>query len=135
MHVLPARRAPRVRPGVRGRVDGEPQPAPPGARVPYLRGIAGGQPGQRLLQQAVADHVVLRDPRGRLRPVHGLRQLRGQQRKQALVINPPGGQRVIQGAVAAGELRLQAQLHQRRHRVIRAQDRVRKLEQRVRPRR
>jgi hypothetical protein len=36
------------------------------------------------------------------------------------VIDPPGGQRVIQRAVAAGELRLQAQLHQRRHRVIRA---------------
>ncbi len=43
--------------------------------------------------------------------------------------------RVIQRAVAAGELRLQAQLHQRRHRVICAQDGARQLEQRVRPRR
>jgi hypothetical protein len=135
VHVLAARRAPRVRPGVGGRVDGEPQPAPPGARVPDLPGIARRQPGQRLLQQPVIDHVVLRDPRERLRPVHGLRQFRRQQGKQALVIDPPGGQRVIQGAVTAGELRLQAQLHQRGHRVIRAQDRVHKLEQRVRPRR
>ena len=36
--------------------------------------------------------------------------------------------------MTAGELRFQAQLHQRRHRVIGAQDRVSKLEQRVRPR-
>ena len=129
-----ARRAPRVRPRVSGRVDGEPQPAPPGARVPHLRGIVRGQPGQRFLQQPVIDHVVLRDPRERLRPVHGLRQFRRQQGEEPLVIDPPGGQRVVQRAVAAGELRLQAQLHQRRHRVIRAQDRVSKLEQGVRPR-
>jgi hypothetical protein len=134
VHVLPARGAPRVRPGTGGRVDGEPQPGPPGARVPYLRGIFCGQAGQRLLQQAAVDHVVLRDPRPGLRPVHGLRQLRRQQGEQLLVVDPPGGQRVIQGAVAAGELRLQAQPHQRRHRVIGAQHRVGQLEQRVRPR-
>ena len=134
VHVLPARRAPRVRPGVSGRVDGEPQPAPPGARVPHLRGVVRGQAGQCLLQQPVIDHVALRDPGARLRPVHGLRQFRRQQGKELLVIDPPGGQRVIQGAVAAGELRLQAQLHQRRHRVIRAQDGVGKLEQSVCPR-
>ena len=52
VHVLPARGAPRVRPGVGGRVDGEPQPGPPGARVPHLRGIVGGQPGQRLAPAA-----------------------------------------------------------------------------------
>jgi hypothetical protein len=78
--------------------------------------------------------VVLRDPRAGLRPVHGLRQLPRQQGEQPLVIDPPGGERVAESAVAAGELRLQAQLHQRRHRVIGAQDRVRELEQRVRPR-
>jgi len=81
----------------------------------------------------VIDHVVFGDPRERLRPVHGLRQLRRQQGEQPLVVDPPGRQRVIQGAVAAGELRLQAQLHQRRHRVIRAQDRVGQLEQGIGP--
>ena len=134
VHVLPARGAPRVRPGVGGRVDGEPQPGPPGARVPHLPGIVGGQPGQRLVQQPVIDHVVLGDPLPGCGAVHGLRQFRGQQGEQLLVIDPPGGQRVIQRAVTAGELRFQAQLHQRRHRVIGAQDRVSKLEQRVRPR-
>ena len=135
VHVLPARGAPRVRPGVSGRVDGEPQPAPPGARVPHLRGIARGQPGQRLLQQPVIDDVVFRDPRECLRPVHGLRQFRRQQGEEPLVIDPPGRQRVIQRAVAAGELRFQAQPHQRRHRVIRAQDSVGELGQRVSPQR
>ena len=133
VHMLPARRAPRVRPRVSGRIDGEPQPAPPGARVPHLPGIVRGQPGQRFVQQPVIDHVVLRDPRECLRPVHGLRQLRRQQREQPLVIDPPGGQRVIQRAVAPGELRLQAQLHQRRHRVIRAQHGVGELEQGIGP--
>jgi hypothetical protein len=71
-------------------------------------------------QQPVIDHVVFRDPRERLRAVHGLRQFRRHQGEEPLVIDPPGGQRVIQRAVAAGELRLQAQLHQRRYRVIRA---------------
>jgi hypothetical protein len=77
---------------------------------------------------------VLRDPRAGLRPVDGLRQFRCQQGEEALVVDSPGGKRVVQRAVAAGELRLQAQLHQRRHGVIRAQDRVGQFEQRVRPR-
>jgi len=132
--VLPARGAPRVRPGIGGRVDREPEPGPPGARVPHLRGIVRGQPGQRLLQQAVVDHVALRDPRAGLRPVDGLRQFRRQQGEEPLVVDSPGGERVVQRAVAAGELRLQAQLHQRRHGVIGAQDRVGQLEQGVRPR-
>jgi hypothetical protein len=134
VHVLPARRAPRVRPRVGGRVDREPQAAPPGARVPDLPGILRRQPGQRRLQQPAVDDVMPRDPRPRLRAVHGLRQLRRQQGEQPLVVGPPGGKRVVQRAVAAGKLRLQAQLHQRRHRVIRAQHRVGQLEQRVRPR-
>jgi hypothetical protein len=43
----------------------------------------------------VIDHVVLRDPRECLRPVHGLRQFRRQQAEQHLVVNPPGRQRVV----------------------------------------
>jgi len=82
----------------------------------------------------VVDHVVLRDPRAGLRPVDGLRQFRCQQGEEPLVVDSPGGQRVVQRAVAAGELRLQAQLHQRRHGVIGAQDRVGQLEQGVGPR-
>jgi len=132
--VLPARGAPRVRPGIGGRVDREPEPGPPGARVPHLRGVVRRQPGQRLLQQAVVDHVVLRDPRAGPGPADGLRQFRCQQGEEPLVVDSPGGQRVVQCAVAAGELRLQAQLHQRRHGVIGAQDRVGQLEQGVRPR-
>jgi hypothetical protein len=77
---------------------------------------------------------VLRDPRAGPRAVDGLRQFRCQQGEEVLAVDSPGGKRVIQRAVAAGELRLQAQLHQRRHRVIRAQDRAGELEQRVRPR-
>ncbi len=77
---------------------------------------------------------MLRDPRAGLRPVDGLRQFRCQQGEEPLVVDPPGGQRVVQRAVAAGELRLQAQLHQRRHRVIGAQHRVGQLEQGIRPR-
>jgi len=73
------------------------------------------------------------DPRAGLRPVHGLRQLRRQQAEQLLVVDPAGGKRVVEGAVATGELRFQAQLHQRRHGVIGAQDRVGQLEQGVRP--
>ena len=131
--VLAARGAPGVRPGVGGRVDGEPQPAPAGARVADLRRLLRGQAGQRGVQHDVVDHVVPRDPRGGLRPVHGLRQFGGQQGEQPLVVNAPFGERVVQRAVTAGELRLQAQLHQRRHRVIGAQDRVGQLEQGVRP--
>ena len=129
VHVLPARGAPRVRPRVGGRVDREPQAAPPGARVPD-RGRAGrGQAGQRFLQQPAVDHVVLRDPRAR-RAVAGKRRQRArQQGEEPLVVDSPGGLRVVQGTVAAGELRLQAQLHQRRHRVVRAQHGVREFEQ------
>ena len=134
MDVLPARGAPRVRPGIGGRVDREPEPGPPGARVPHLRGIVRRQPGQHFAQQAVVNHVVLRDPRAGLRPVDSLRQLRCQQGEEPLVVDSPGGQRVVQRAMAAGELRLLAQLHQRRHGVIGAQDCVGQLEQGVRPR-
>jgi hypothetical protein len=132
--VLPAGRAPGVRPGVGGGIDREPQPPPPRARLPHLGGLDCGHAGQRLLQQAVVDHIVLADPLAPLRPVDQLRQRPGQQRRELLLLDPPGGQRVIQRAVPAGELRLQRQLHQRRHRVIGAQDRVAQLEQRIRPR-
>jgi hypothetical protein len=125
--VLPARGAHGVRPGAGGRVDGEPQSRPPGARIPDLTRLARGNAGQRLVHQPVVDHVVLRDPRAGLRAVGERRQRRRQQGEEPLVVDLPGGQRVIQRAVAAGELRLQAQLHQRRHRVIRAQDRVDQL--------
>jgi len=133
VHVLPARGAHGVRPGTGGRVDGEPKPAPPGARVPDLSRLARGHDGQGRLQQPVVHHVVLRDPRAGLRAAGGRRQRRRQQGEELLVVNSPGGKRVIQRAVAAGELRLQAQLHQRRHRVIRAQDRVGQLEQGISP--
>jgi hypothetical protein len=83
----------------------------------------------------VVDDVVLRDPGAGLVPVHQWRQHRGEQGEQPLVIDPPGRQGIVERAVAAAELRLQAQLHQRPHRVIRAQDGVRQVEQRVRPRR
>ena len=76
---------------------------------------------------------MLRDPRACLRAVHGLRQLRRQQGEQLLVVDPPCGQGVVEGPVTAGELRLQGHLNQRRHRVIRAQHRVGKLEQGIGP--
>ena len=107
---------------------------PPGARVPHLRGNVRRQPGQHFAQQAVVDHVVRRDPRAGLRPADGLRQFRCQRGEEPLVVDSPGGQRVVQRAVAAGELRLLAQLHQRRHGVIGAQDRAGQLEQGVRAR-
>jgi hypothetical protein len=132
--VLPARGAHGVRPGAGGRVDGEPQSRPPGARIPDLSRLACRNAGQRLVQQPAVDHVVLRDPRAGSRAA-GERQRRRQQGGELLVIDFPGGKRVIQRAVTTGELRLQAQLDQRRHRVIRAQDGVGQLEQRVRPQR
>ena len=134
VHVLAARGAPGVRAGVGGRVDGEPQPGPAGARVADLRRLACGDSGQHGVQQAVVDHVVLRDPRDCLRPVDERGQFRRQQGEQLLVVDAPFGEGVVQGAVAAGELRLRAQLHQRGHRVVGAQDRVGQLEQGVRPR-
>ena len=57
----------------------------------------------------------------------------GQQRGEGLLVDLPGGQGVIQRAVAAAELRYQRQLDQRGHRVIGAQDRVAQLEARIRP--
>ena len=128
VHVLPARGAPRVRPGVGGRVDGEPQPGPPGARVPHPGGVVRGQPGQRLLQQPAIDDIMLRDPREGLRAIHQRRQHLREQGEQPLVIDPPGGQGIVERAVAAAELRLQAQLDQRGHRMIGAQDRIDQLE-------
>jgi hypothetical protein len=133
VHVLPARGAHGVRPGIGGRIDREPQPRPPGARIPDRGALARGHPGQRRLHQPVIDHVALRDPPACHRVIDERRQRRRQQGEQLLVVNPPGGQRVIQRAVAAGELRLQAQPHQRRHRVIGAQHGVGQLEQGVRP--
>jgi hypothetical protein len=134
MDVLPARGAFGVRPRVGGGVDREPQPAPPGTRLPHRRGILARQPGQRGLQQPVIDHVVPADPGTFLLAVGQQRQRPGQQRGERFLIDPAAGQRVVQGAVPAGELRLQRQLHQRGHGVIGAQDRVNQLELRVRSR-
>jgi hypothetical protein len=74
------------------------------------------------------------DPGHGLLPVDELRQRAGQQRGEGLLIDLPGGQRVIQRAVTAAERRHQRQLRQRGHRVISAQDRVAQLEQRISPR-
>jgi hypothetical protein len=135
VHVIAARGAFRARPRVRGGVDREPQPRPAGAGLPDESGILRGHPGQRVLQQPAVDHVMVRDPFPGLRAVHGLRQRLRQQREEPLIVDLPLGQRAVQGAVTAAELRLQAQRHQRRHRVISAQDRVAQLEQRILPRR
>ena len=123
-----------VRAGIGGGVDREPQPAPPRARLPDLRGVRGRHAGQGVFQQAVVDRVVLAGPGAAFVPVDELRQRAGQQRGERLLIDPAGGQRVVQRAVAAAELRHQRQLRQRGHRVIGAQDRVAQLEQRVSPR-
>ncbi|HEX3309404.1 MAG TPA: hypothetical protein VHS32_24400 [Streptosporangiaceae bacterium] len=71
---------------------------------------------------------MLRDPREGLRAIHERRQHLREQGEQPLVIDPPGGQAIVERAVAATELRLQAQLDQRGHRVIGAQDRIDQLE-------
>jgi hypothetical protein len=76
---------------------------------------------------------VLSDPGAAFLPVGQPRQRAGQQDGELLLIDPPGGQRVVQRAVAAAELRHQRQLNQRGHRVIGAQDRLAQLEGRVRP--
>ena len=102
---------------------------PPGPARP-----ARPVPPRGLLQQAVVDRVVLCDPGQRLRTVNELRQRAGQQRGEGLLIDLPGGQRVIQRAVTAAELRHQRQLDQRGHRVIGTQDRIAQIEQRIRPR-
>ena len=133
--VLPARGAPRVRPGIGRRVDRDPHPPPAGARVPDPRGVRRRHPGQGPVQQPAVDDVVLRGPGPGLRAVHQRRQHLREQGEQPLVIDPPGRQRIVERAVPAPELRLQRQLHQRPHRAVGAQDGVRQLEQRVRPRR
>ncbi len=122
-----------VRPGVRRGVDREPQPPPPRARVPDLPGCLRGNPGQRVFQQPVVDPVMLADPGAAFLPVHEPRQCLRQQGGELLLIDLTVCQRGVQRAVAAAELRHQRQLHQRRHRMISAQDRVAQLEARVRP--
>ena len=133
MDMLAARGAFGVRPRVGGRVDREPQPPPPGARLAHRAGIFRREPGQRGFQQPVIDHVVLRGPRLPVVSVDELRQRPGQQPGQGFPADLAGGQRVIQRAVPASELRLPRQLDQRGHRVIGAQDRIRQLEQRIGP--
>ena len=86
-----------------------------------------------MFHQAVVDRVVLADPGQRLGAVNQRRQRPGQQRGEGLLVDLPGGQGVIQRAVAAAELRYQRQLDQQGHRVIGAQDRVAQLEARIRP--
>jgi hypothetical protein len=49
---------------------------------------------------------VLRDPGPGLRAVHERRQRLREQGEQLLVIDPPGGQGVVERAVPAAELRL-----------------------------
>jgi hypothetical protein len=134
MDMTAARRALGIGAGIRGGVDREPQPRPPRARLPDLRGLRGRYRREGLFQQAVVDRVVLADPGQGLGAVDELRQRSGQQRGEGLVIGLPGGQRVIQRAVTAAELRHQRQLDQRGHRVIGTQDRVAQLEQRISPR-
>jgi hypothetical protein len=135
VHVLPARGAHGIGPGIGGRVDREPQPAPAGARVPDPGRVPRWHSCQGFLQQRVINHVMTGDPAPGLRAVGQRRKHGRQQGEKPLVVDPPGRKRVIQGAVAAGELRLQAHPYQRRHRMIGAQDSVRELEQRVRPQR
>ena len=98
-------------------------------------GVRRRHPGQRPVQHPVVDGIVLRDPGPGFRAVHQRRQHRREQGEQPLVIDAPGGQGIVERAVAAAELRLQGQLHQRPHRAVRAQDGVRQLEQRVASRR
>ncbi len=120
-----------VRARVRGGIDREPQPPPPRARLPHGGRLALGQPRQRLVQQPVVDLVVSRDPGAGMVVIDELRQRVREQLGEGLLIDLPGGQRVIQRAVAAAEFGDQRQLHQRGHRVIGAQDRVAQLEQRI----
>ena len=78
---------------------------------------------------------LLRDPGTGPGAVHQRRQYLREQGEQPLVIDATGCQGIVERAVPATELRFQGQLHQRPHRAIGAQDGVRQLEQRVRPRR
>ena len=133
--MLPPWGAPRVGPRIGRRVHRDPDPPPAGARVPDPGGVRRRHPIQGPVQQPAVDDVMPRDPGTALRPVHQRRQHLREQGEQPLVIDPPGRQRIVERAVPAPELRFQGQLHQRPHRAVRAQDRVRQLEQRVRPRR
>ena len=123
-----------VRAGIRGGVDGEPQPGPPRARLPRLRRLLCGYLGQGLVRQPVVDLVVLRDPGAGRAIIDELRQRASEQLGGGLLVDLPGSERVIQRPVATAELRDQRQLHQRGHRVISSQDRIGQLELRVRPR-
>ena len=84
-----------VRAGIRGGIDREPLPPPPRARLPRLGGLGGRDASKGLLQQAVVDPVVSRDPGTALFPVHELRQRPCEQPGEGLLIDLPGGQRVI----------------------------------------
>jgi hypothetical protein len=79
-----------VRAGIRGGIDGEPQPRPPRARVPDGGGLPGRQPGQGTVEQPVVDIVVLSDPGAAFVSVDELRQRAGQQRGQLLLADRPG---------------------------------------------
>jgi hypothetical protein len=72
--VLPARGALRSRQGIGGRVDRDPDPAPAGAGIPDLRGLARRQPGQGPVRHPAAGDVIPGDPGTGLRPVHQRRQ-------------------------------------------------------------
>ncbi len=91
MDVAAARRAFGIRPRIRRRVDREPQPRPARARLPDLRRLLSGQPGQRLLHQAVIDPVMLSHPGPALVPVHQPGKRACQQPGERLLIDPPGG--------------------------------------------
>jgi hypothetical protein len=82
-------------PGMVLRVLSQRQAAPPGARLPDLRGVRGRDAGQGLFQQVVVDRVVLAHPGAAFVPVDELRQRARQQRGERLLIDLPGGQRVI----------------------------------------
>ena len=60
---------------------------------------------------------------------------RDQRPVQPLGLDPARGQRVLHGATPAATLGDQGQLNQRGHRPVGAQQRLGRLEQRVRPRR
>ena len=63
----------------------------------------------------------------------GRRNHPSQHSAQPCTLDPPGRQRVVHHAVPPAKLRLQRELHRREHGSRRAQQRVRQLEQRIRP--